>query len=60
MTQIQVGNVGALTNGVQGLWIVDTIWQTDEVLILHSLEDETKQTEAYIDEFWPLLDSFAH
>lgn len=59
MTQIKIGNVGALTNGVQGLWIVDTIWQADGVLILHALEDETKQTEAYTEEFWCLLDSFA-
>lgn len=55
---IIIGNVGALTNGVEGLWRVETIWAVDELLILRSIENESVEVEAYIEEFWPLLDSF--
>lgn len=58
MQNLKVGNVGALTNGTDGLWRIDTIWQADEWLSLHSIENDEVQTEAHWDEFWVLLDSF--
>lgn len=56
MDDPKIGNVGALTNGTQGLWIVDTVWHADQWLCLHALENEEKQTQAPFADFWILLD----
>lgn len=56
MTQIKIGNVGALTNGAQGLWRVLAV-DGDTLTIEHISEGRTLST--FADCFWPLLDSFA-
>lgn len=53
---LEIGNVGALTNGMPGLWVIDTIWHADQWLCLHALDNEENQTEAHFADFWPLLD----
>jgi hypothetical protein len=56
MAQIKIGNVGALTNGVRGLWRVLAV-DGDTLTIEHISEGRTMST--FADCFWPLLDSFA-
>lgn len=61
-TQIKVGNVGALTNGVHGLWRVlavdgDTAFLNCR-LTFENIETQEQTTET-VEFFWPLLDSFA-
>lgn len=56
MTQIKIGNVGALTNGVRGLWRVLAV-DGDTLTIEHI--SEGRKLSTFADCFWPLLDSFA-
>jgi len=55
MTQIKIGNVGALTNGVQGLWRVLAV-DGDTLTIEHI--SERRKLSTFANCFWPLLDSF--
>ena len=55
MKQIQIGNVGALTNGVQGLWRVLAV-DGDTITIEHI--SEGRKLSTFADCFWCLLDSF--
>ena len=55
MTQIQIGNIGALTNGVQGLWRVLAV--DGDTLTIENISEGRKMS-TFADCFWCLLDSF--
>lgn len=56
MTQIKVGNVGALTNDTPDLWRVLAI--DGQTLTLENIKNGRK-ISTFANCFWPLLDSFA-
>jgi hypothetical protein len=55
MVTLKIGNVGALTNGVEGLWRILTI--DGETLTVQEIANGRK-ISTFAENFWPLLDSF--
>lgn len=56
MKPLQIGNVGALTNGVPDLWRILAI--DGETLTIEHISNGRK-ISTFADCFWCLLDSFA-
>ena len=59
-TKLKIGNVGTRLDDTPGLWRIDTIWgNTGEIEVFNVDDKELKKpTLIFMDEFWPLLDSF--
>jgi hypothetical protein len=55
MQNLKIGNVGALTNGVEGLWRILTI--DGDTLTLEEIANGRK-ISTFAENFWPLLNSF--
>lgn len=55
MVTLKIGNVGALTHGVDGLWRILEI--DGETLTVEEIGNGRKLS-TFAENFWPLLDSF--